>query len=75
MSKKPKKTTGELVRAARVAAGLSLAVCAVRAGMSPTGLGNVERGVSVPSVDTLSRVATVLGVPVGDLIGEAAPAA
>jgi transcriptional regulator with XRE-family HTH domain len=53
---------GERVRTTRQEAGMSQEELAEAAGMHPTFVSNVERGYRVPSVPTLLRLATGLGV-------------
>ncbi len=60
------------LKAKRVAAGLSLAECARRAGLSKGYLHRVESGDPVaPSVNVLDALATVYGLRAGDLLVEA----
>jgi transcriptional regulator with XRE-family HTH domain len=58
---------GREVRAHREARGLSISAAAERAGVSKTSLATLESGVGNPSLDTLSRVAGALDVPVSTL--------
>jgi transcriptional regulator with XRE-family HTH domain len=50
------------LRAVRIAQGLSLSEAAKRAGMTPAHLSRVERGQKQLSVDSLGRLAEVLGL-------------
>ncbi len=60
------------LKAKRVAAGLSLAECARRAGLSKGYLHRVESGkTDAPSVVVLDALATVYGLRAGDLLVEA----
>ena len=51
------------IRAERLRQGLTLAQLAERAGLSPSALSQIERGVTDPSIGSLRRIATALGVP------------
>lgn len=59
---------GARVQALRLGAGLSQAVLAVRAGITPPRIVDAER-LDVATRDTLRRLATALGVSVDDLTG------
>ncbi|HTF48158.1 MAG TPA: XRE family transcriptional regulator [Pseudonocardia sp.] len=59
---------GATVRALREKAGLSMRALAASAGVSQPFLSQVERGVSAPSMSTVYRLATALGVVPGDLL-------
>jgi len=67
---RPPQTTAALVRAAREAAGLTQAALAERAHYGPPQISQIERGVREPSLPVLRRLARVLRVEPGDLIGE-----
>ena len=58
---------GGKVRALRHAAGLTLRDLARAAGVSQSLISQVERGLASPSMTTLRRVASALGVPVAEL--------
>ena len=60
------------MRALRQEQGLSLRQLAVRPAISPTYLGEVERGLKEPSSEMLDRLALALGVTVADLLGRVA---
>ena len=63
---------GVRVREARQQAGLSLSTLAKRAAMSLAYVSLLEAGrVPAPTVDRLSRIATVLGTPLERIISEA----
>lgn len=47
----------------RLRQGLSMTELAQRAGLSQQMVSYVERGMRTPTIDTLLRVSTVLGVP------------
>ena len=53
---------GKKIREHRKKAGLSLESLALSAEITPNFLGDVERGVKKPSVDTLESILTVLGL-------------
>lgn len=61
---------GAQVRTLRMAAGTSAYRLAKLAGISPSLLSRVERGLVSPSVDTLDRIAESLHVPVSRLLGD-----
>ena len=56
------------VRSERRAQGLSQEQLAERAEMHPSYIGGVERGERNISVDNMDRIATVLRVPLADLL-------
>lgn len=60
---------GVQVKALRMAAGTSACGLAKLAGISPSLLSRVERGLVSPSVETLDRIAGSLRVPVSRLMG------
>jgi transcriptional regulator with XRE-family HTH domain len=67
-------TPGQQIRRYRMAAGLTSAELAARAGMSRGYLSVLENGIrDSPSAKILSRVAAVLGVSVQDLLDEQPP--
>jgi transcriptional regulator with XRE-family HTH domain len=70
MSEDLARSIGERVQFYRTAARRTKAVVAGLAGITPDYLYQIERGQKVPTVTVLSQLAGVLGVPVGDLIGE-----
>jgi len=53
---------GKKIREHRKRAGLSLENLALNAEITPNFLGDIERGVKKPSVDTLERLLAVLGL-------------
>ncbi|RKR75231.1 helix-turn-helix domain-containing protein [Frondihabitans australicus] len=59
---------GRVLRAARRAAGLTLAQLAERAGVSQPHLSQMENGKASPSIATLFRLADALGVTPQDLL-------
>lgn len=66
----PSPQPGRL-RTARHDAGRSLAVTAVAAGLDPSHYSRIERGLVVPSVATMLRIAQVLNL--GDLAAALKP--
>jgi transcriptional regulator with XRE-family HTH domain len=64
-SSSPRERVGELIRAERLARGLSQADLARSVGISPSALSQVERGVRGLSGESLTRVWEQLGVPFG----------
>lgn len=64
------KAFGERVRAVRLEQGLTQERLAEAAGLHPTFISNVERGYRVPSVPTLLRLASGLGVLPGQLVDD-----
>ncbi len=65
---------GRAVKARREALGLTIRRLAVKSGISPSTISDIERGTKSPTVSTLSILAKALGVPISALV-EAAPAA
>ncbi|GAB3989844.1 XRE family transcriptional regulator [Actinoallomurus acanthiterrae] len=63
---------GTQLRELRTKRGLSLRALAAEAGLSPTLLSQVERGVTEPSLATLRRLAGVFGESVASLFDDAA---
>lgn len=61
---------GSRIRAAREQSGLSLRAFADRAELSPGFVSQLERGLVDPSLDSLRRIAAVLGVPLFDLFAD-----
>jgi transcriptional regulator with XRE-family HTH domain len=61
----------EQIRQLRKERGLSQARLAVMADMDPATLNRLEQGKGNPNLKTLERVASALGVEVGDLLGKA----
>lgn len=67
-------STGEKVRAARIAAGMTQAQLAKKLGIADVNISAVETGVRTPKIKTLKRYADALGVDVQELIdGDAMP--
>ena len=63
---------GPRLRAARLAAGMTLQDVASAAGLTKGYISQIERDLSSPSVTTLWRICDILGVAVGDLTEPAA---
>ena len=61
---------GDRVRTRRQALGLSLRDLAGQTGLTASFLSQAERGVTSPSIDSLRRISTALGVPVFHLLVE-----
>lgn len=56
-------TLGAGIRAERLRQGMTLARLAELAGLSPSALSQIERGVTDPSIGSLRRIASAFGVP------------
>lgn len=61
--------SGERVRAARKAKGLTLVELASKAGLSYSYLSEIERGAKTPSLGALTRLADALGLNRSEIIG------
>ena len=68
------RVIGGNVRRLRSAAGISLADLAAAGGVSKTTLHGIEQGQGNPTMSTLWALATVLHVPLGELLEAAGPA-
>ncbi len=55
--------TGELIKQARTAAGITQAELAKRLGVTPQAISQYERGIKNPKTETLKKIAAALGVP------------
>jgi transcriptional regulator with XRE-family HTH domain len=64
---------GARLRARREALGMSQADLGEKAGITPNYVGVLERGLKLPTLDTLVALAKALGVPASELLGEARP--
>ena len=62
---------GALIRAQRVATGLSQRDLAERAKVSNAYLSQIERGLHEPSLSVLAAIAAALDVPLGDVLARA----
>ena len=60
---------GVALRSARRTRGWSQEALAERAGLHPTFVSLLERGLRQPSLETVLRLSRALGVPVGELVG------
>ena len=61
---------GPTIKALRVQQNLSLNALAAAAGISPSHLSRIERGLTVPSYDVLDRVADAIGSDLRELRAE-----
>ncbi|HEY8938962.1 MAG TPA: helix-turn-helix transcriptional regulator [Cellvibrio sp.] len=59
---------GRVVKQLRDTRRLSQEALAERADLNRTYLGEVERGVAIPSLATIAKIATALNLPTSDLI-------
>lgn len=67
-SKPPiRQRIGPVIKALRQDQQLSLQVVAERAGISPSHLSRIERGLTVPSYDVLDRIADAIGSDLNSL--------
>ena len=66
-----KQALGQIIVRTRTARNISQEKVALEANVDRTRLGEVERGEANPTIDTLSRIAHVLGQTLGSLIIEA----
>lgn len=64
-----KKTTGELIKAARKKAGLTQAELGAKLGISSAAISQFEKPSSNPTSETLEKIATVLGCSPAYLMG------
>ena len=62
--------TGRAVKQRREAAGLSLRMLAMRSGISPSMISDIERGTKSPTLTTVARLAHALGVSAATLVEE-----
>ncbi len=62
-----RQRVGPTVKALRQEQGISLNVLAMQAGISPSHVSRIERGLTVPSYDVLDRIADALGSDLGAL--------
>lgn len=65
------KNFGALVRDRRIAAGLSQETLAEAAGLHPTYISMVERGVRNPTLDVAARIAKALQISLPRLVEQA----
>lgn len=64
-------TIGKRIREIRNAQGISLEELSFKAGLNAAHLGQIERGLRNPTIETLERIATALDVSFYDLISSA----
>ncbi len=69
------KRVAALLQEERERQKLSMTVLAERAGLSQPSVSYIERSMRVPSLDTLLRIANVLGIDLGALIQQATQSA
>ena len=66
------QAVGEHVRHLRVQAGMSLRTLAKQTGFSPSFMSQVENGQVSPSISSMEKIATAVGVTLGDFFAAAA---
>lgn len=59
---------GLAVKKRRKELGMSQEVCADRAGLHRTYIGDIERGARNPSLESIARLAKALSIPLSDLL-------
>lgn len=62
-----KQTIGQRVRAARKAVSQTQEQLAEEVGCTIESISNIERGVSLPTIRTLSRISSILGISLRDM--------
>lgn len=60
-----------LLQKERERQGLSMTVLSARAGLSQPSLSYIERGMRIPNLDTLLRIADALGIELSGVIAKA----
>lgn len=73
--KKITMDTAERIRQLRRGQSLSQEALALRANLNPAYFGQIERGLKCPTIDTLYKIATALGVPPAELLSQQPPPA
>jgi transcriptional regulator with XRE-family HTH domain len=63
------RIVGEQVKARRAERGENQEEVSLRSGLHRTEISQIERGLRVPRLDTLLKLAGALEVPVGELVG------
>jgi transcriptional regulator with XRE-family HTH domain len=63
---------GERIRSKRSERGLTQKALAELVGISPPAINRFEKGIKVPSIDTLAKLAKILGVSTDFLLGSGA---
>lgn len=71
--KKITMDTAERIRQLRRGQSLSQEALALRANLNPAYFGQIERGLKCPTIDTLYKIATALGVPAAELLSQQPP--
>ncbi|WP_238193808.1 helix-turn-helix domain-containing protein [Methylobacterium frigidaeris] len=61
---------GTRVRRAREGAGLTQEALAGAIDRSKEAISNIERGVNLPTIDTLQRICDVTGIPIGYMFND-----
>lgn len=61
------RTVGERIRQIRKSKGLSQEKVALKAGITTSYMGQVERGEKSPTVDSLEKISYALNVPISEL--------
>jgi transcriptional regulator with XRE-family HTH domain len=64
---------GQRLREARIAADLTLAELADRTGMQPSNISEIENGLRNVTVETMSKLATAVGLEIKILLAPARP--
>lgn len=65
---------GQVIRKARIAAGLSQAELAKRVGTNQSAVSFIERGRRIPDVATVARIADAVGAPRQEFLARIADA-
>lgn len=61
----------QILQRERIAKNLSMTRLAEGAGLSRQGVSYIERGMRIPSLDTLVRISRILGIDLAEIIKEA----
>ena len=72
MSENLKRTIGARLKVARTAKGLTQEKLAESIGKTEETVSNIERGKSLPSIETMLDICMALGLELGDLFAQAA---
>ncbi len=72
MSENLKRTIGARLKVARTARGLTQERLAENIGKTEETVSNIERGKSLPSIETMLDICSVLGLELGELFAQAA---
>ena len=73
MTLSSQRQLGERIRQLRTGRGLSVRTLAATTGFSPSFISQVEHGQVSPSIASLERIATALGVTLGGLFHAVSP--